>query len=196
MQKPRLAHLAEFLEKSETTPETTKEYRPFDSIDKTTVTEIRTKAREYYRSVGEIEDVTQATDLQASCVAFSTYKEERRGINWLLCDFEIPQTEETVREICESLTARRKLAFWGYVNFDNPTNLSQMAYYGHSSSLIADFFTKLFRSLSTHPSKPTSMSKISAKRHSHSWKTTYNTETLTCLNLRHPSSYSPQAMLR
>ncbi|KAF6833652.1 nonribosomal peptide [Colletotrichum plurivorum] len=106
LQKPRLAHLAEFLEKSETTHETTTEYKSFDSIDNTTLAEIRVKASEYGHGVDQIHDVIQATDLQASCVAFSTHKEERRGINWLLCDFETPQNEETLRHMCEVLTKR------------------------------------------------------------------------------------------
>ncbi|KAF6813871.1 nonribosomal peptide [Colletotrichum musicola] len=106
LQKPRLAHLAEFLEKSEMTQKTTTEYKPFDSIENAALAEIRAKACEYGHGVDEIEDVIQATDLQASSVAFSTYKEERRGINWLLCDFETPQNEQTLRDMCEVLTER------------------------------------------------------------------------------------------
>ncbi|GKT78205.1 Nonribosomal peptide [Colletotrichum tofieldiae] len=99
--------LAELIENSTATPEAVCEYRPFDAIiDQTAGDEIREKVTQCVSVVDDVEDVTQATDLQASCVAFSTYKEERRGINWLLCDFVTPHDEETIRQMCEYLTAR------------------------------------------------------------------------------------------
>lgn len=55
-----------------------------------------------------VEDIIQATDLQASCAAFSTFKSRHSGVNWLLCDFACPQPEDKIRHLCEVWTARRK----------------------------------------------------------------------------------------
>ncbi|KAJ0162763.1 Nonribosomal peptide synthetase 12 [Colletotrichum tanaceti] len=107
LQTPKLSHLAKLIERSKATREAVCEYRPFDAImNQTAGNEIREKAAQCVSGYEDVEDVIHATDLQASCVAFSTYKEERRGINWLLCDFKTPHDEETVRQMCEHLTAR------------------------------------------------------------------------------------------
>ncbi|GKT47352.1 nonribosomal peptide synthase nlsA [Colletotrichum spaethianum] len=95
------------MEKSKAGRKVACEYRQFDAIaNQTTGDEVREKAMHYASVVGDVEDVIQATDLQASCVAFSTYKEERRGINWLLCDFVLPLDERVIHRICECLTTR------------------------------------------------------------------------------------------
>ncbi|KAF9873034.1 nonribosomal peptide [Colletotrichum karsti] len=104
---PKVSSLACLLGQQENTPETTIEYHPFDSIvDETLRDEVMERAADLIPVDDEVEDVIEATDLQASCVAFSTYKEERRGINWLLCDFVKPQDEKTVRQMCKWLTSR------------------------------------------------------------------------------------------
>lgn len=83
-------------------------YQPFSNIaNQITLGEIQESARKASAS-HEIEDMVQATDLQASCVAFSTFSEERRGINWLICDFDEPRDETAVHRMCETLTERRK----------------------------------------------------------------------------------------
>lgn len=56
----------------------------------------------------DIEDIFQATDLQASCVAFSTFNSRHSGINWLLCDFAMPHDAHKVQQLCEAWTVRRK----------------------------------------------------------------------------------------
>ncbi|KAF4887009.1 Nonribosomal peptide synthetase gloA [Colletotrichum fructicola] len=96
LQKSRLFQLAEFLRKSAKTNESRSSYQPFSNIaNQITLDEIQKSARNACAS-HEIEDIVQATDLQASCVAFSTFSEERRGINWLICDFDEPQNETAV----------------------------------------------------------------------------------------------------
>lgn len=83
-------------------------YVPFDAMkDSQDLDEIRSKAA-HYTNIDDIEDIIQATDLQASCVAFSTFESRRSGVNWLLCDFAIPHPEEKVQSLCEAWTARRK----------------------------------------------------------------------------------------
>ncbi|TDZ31546.1 Nonribosomal peptide synthetase 6 [Colletotrichum spinosum] len=107
LQNPTVRDLAGVAERSKTTTGGTGTYQPFAGIlDTSALDEVRTKAAEYTSGVDDIEDITPATDLQASCVAFSTYREERRGINWLLCDFETPHNEETVRQMCQTLVQK------------------------------------------------------------------------------------------
>ncbi|KAH9226931.1 hypothetical protein K456DRAFT_1754485 [Colletotrichum gloeosporioides 23] len=89
LQNPRLFQLAEFLCKSAETNESMSSYQPFSNIANQITL-----------------DMVQATDLQASCVAFSTFSEERRGINWLICDFDEPRDETAVHRMCETLTER------------------------------------------------------------------------------------------
>ncbi|KAH0420242.1 hypothetical protein CcaCcLH18_14118 [Colletotrichum camelliae] len=97
LQTPKLFQLAEFLRRTTQTNESRCSYQPFSSIaSQTTLDEIQEISSNASVS-HEIEDIAQATDLQASCVAFSTYSEERRGINWLICDFETPYNEKSVR---------------------------------------------------------------------------------------------------
>ncbi|KAL0930139.1 nonribosomal peptide [Colletotrichum truncatum] len=110
LQRPQLSELAEFLSRSKRTNTMAHRYQPFDAIAKhPEFDELRAKAKQCVSVAADIEDITQATDLQASCVAFSTYKEERRGINWLICDFVTPQDERIVRHICEVMTARHAI---------------------------------------------------------------------------------------
>ncbi|KAI8219403.1 Nonribosomal peptide synthase chyA [Colletotrichum sp. SAR 10_86] len=98
LQTPKLFLLAEFLRRSTKTLESRCAYQPFSNIASQTmldeIQEIAINASVSY----EIEDIVQATDLQASCVAFSTYSEERRGINWLICDFDEPHDEIAVHQ--------------------------------------------------------------------------------------------------
>ncbi|CAI0651686.1 unnamed protein product [Colletotrichum noveboracense] len=106
LQNPRLFQLAEFLCKSAETNESMSSYQPFSNIaNQITLGEFQESARKASAS-HEIEDMVQATDLQASCVAFSTFSEERRGINWLICDFDEPRDETAVHRMCETLTER------------------------------------------------------------------------------------------
>ncbi|KAF5489139.1 Nonribosomal peptide synthase chyA [Colletotrichum siamense] len=106
LQKSRLFQLAEFLRKSAQTNESRSSYQPFINIaNHITLDEIQESARNASAS-HEIEDMVQATDLQASCVAFSTFSEERRGINWLICDFDEPHDETAVHRMCQTLTER------------------------------------------------------------------------------------------
>ncbi|KAF5512797.1 Nonribosomal peptide synthetase easA [Colletotrichum aenigma] len=106
LQNPRLFQLAEFLCKSAETNESMSSYQPFSNIaNQITLGEIQESARKASAS-HEMEDMVQATDLQASCVAFSTFSEERRGINWLICDFDEPRDETAVHRMCETLTER------------------------------------------------------------------------------------------
>ncbi|KAI8240450.1 Nonribosomal peptide synthase chyA [Colletotrichum sp. SAR 10_96] len=99
LQNPRLFQLAEFLCKSAETNESMSSYQPFSNIaNQITLGEIQESARKASAS-HEIEDMVQATDLQASCVAFSTFSEERRGINWLICDFDEPRDETAVHRL-------------------------------------------------------------------------------------------------
>ncbi|KAF4813688.1 Nonribosomal peptide synthetase fmqA [Colletotrichum siamense] len=96
LQNPRLFQLAKFLCKSAETNESMSSYQPFSNIaNQITLGEIQESARKASAS-HEIEDMAQVTDLQASCVAFSTFVEERRGINWLICDFDEPRDETAV----------------------------------------------------------------------------------------------------
>ncbi|KAI8280395.1 Nonribosomal peptide synthetase [Colletotrichum sp. SAR11_240] len=96
LQNPRLFQLAEFLCKSAETHESMSSYQPFSNIaNQITLGEIQESARKASAS-HEIEDMAHATDLQASCVAFSTFVEERRGINWLICDFDKTRDETAV----------------------------------------------------------------------------------------------------
>ncbi|KAF3802065.1 Nonribosomal peptide synthetase 12 [Colletotrichum gloeosporioides] len=93
LQTPRLFQLADFLRRSTQNHESRCSYQPFSNIaSRTTLDEIQKIAMNASVSP-EIEDIVQATDLQASCVAFSTFSEERRGINWLICDFDEPHNE-------------------------------------------------------------------------------------------------------
>ncbi|KAJ0280121.1 NRPS [Colletotrichum noveboracense] len=104
LQNPRLFQLAEFLCKSAETNESMSSYQPFSNIaNQITLGEFQESARKASAS-HEIEDMVQATDLQASCVAFSTFSEERRGINWLICDFDEPRDETAVHRIIENAT--------------------------------------------------------------------------------------------
>ncbi|KAF4820322.1 Nonribosomal peptide synthetase easA [Colletotrichum tropicale] len=96
LQKSRLFQLAEFLRKSAKTNESRSSYQPFSNIaNQITLDEIQKSAKNASAS-HDIEDMVQVTDLQASCVAFSTFSEERRGINWLICDFDEPRDETAV----------------------------------------------------------------------------------------------------
>jgi hypothetical protein len=83
-------------------------YVPFDAIkDRQDLDEIRSEAAEY-TNIDDIEEIIQATDLQASCVVFATFESRHSGVNWLLFDFANPYPEEKVQSLCEAWTARRK----------------------------------------------------------------------------------------
>lgn len=84
-------------------------YEPFNAIeDDHEYDELYSKAARYM-AIYDVEDIIPATDLQASCVAFSTFTSRHSGINWLLCDFVGPHLADTVRNLCQVWTARRKL---------------------------------------------------------------------------------------
>ncbi len=62
----------------------------------------------------EIEDMVQAADYQASCVAWLTLQ-NRGAINWLVYDFAHPQSQGKVERLCESLTARQGIFRTGFI---------------------------------------------------------------------------------
>ncbi|KAL3301080.1 acetyl-CoA synthetase-like protein [Colletotrichum asianum] len=106
LQTPRLFQLAEFLRRSTQNHESRCSYQPFSNIASQTILDEIQEIAMNASIPHEIEDVVQAADLQASCVAFSTYSEERREINWLICDFDEPHDEIAVHRMCETLTER------------------------------------------------------------------------------------------
>ncbi|KAH8766013.1 hypothetical protein F5883DRAFT_604626 [Diaporthe sp. PMI_573] len=84
-------------------------YVPFDAIkDLQDLDEIRSKAAEY-TNIDDIEDIIQATDLQASCVAFATFESRHSGVNWLLFDFATTYPGEKVQSLCEAWIARHAI---------------------------------------------------------------------------------------
>ncbi|KAI8252123.1 Nonribosomal peptide synthase chyA [Colletotrichum sp. SAR11_239] len=131
LQNPRLFQLAEFLCKSAETNDSMSSYQPFSNIaNQITLGEIQESARKASAS-HEIEDMVQATDLQASCVAFSTFSEERRGINWLICDFDEPRDETAVHPF-ELLSSHDATKIQRLL-----IRISAAQYDGHSVSILS-----------------------------------------------------------
>ncbi|KAJ5014340.1 Nonribosomal peptide synthetase [Colletotrichum sp. SAR 10_99] len=138
LQNPRLFQLAEFLCKSAETNESMSSYQPFSNIaNQITLGEIQESARKASAS-HEIEDMVQATDLQASCVAFSTFSEERRGINWLICDFDEPRDETAVHPF-ELLSSHDATKIQRLL-----IRISAAQYDGHSVSILSREMRSLF----------------------------------------------------
>ncbi|KAI3391000.1 hypothetical protein diail_8134 [Diaporthe ilicicola] len=97
-------------------------YEPFDAIEvldnrwREDYCEIRSKAAQaQHMKIDDIEDIIPATDLQASCVAFSTFASRHSGVNWLLCDFAFPHPVEEVKKLCETWTVRHAIFRTGFL---------------------------------------------------------------------------------
>ncbi|KAI8170573.1 Nonribosomal peptide synthetase [Colletotrichum sp. SAR 10_70] len=131
LQNPRLFQLAEFLCKSAETNGSMSSYQPFSNIaNQITLGEVQDSARKASAS-HEIEDMVQATDLQASCVAFSTFVQERRGINWLICDFDEPRDETAIHPF-ELLSSHDATKIQRLL-----IRISAAQYDGHSVSILS-----------------------------------------------------------